>query len=97
VGSGARADPENEDVRCPSSRSTSKKEKYELAEPLLDLLVRKSGKRDRAEQHDLQNKLGLVCAALGKDDKALKAYTAANQLDLTDQLRFEAWPKFAFA
>ena len=55
------------------------------AEPLLDLLVRKSGKRERGEQHALQNKLGQVCAALNKDDKALKAYTAAHQLDLTDQ------------
>ena len=49
------------------------------------MLVRKAGKRERDEQHTLQNKLGKVCAALGKDDKALKAYTAAHQLDLTDQ------------
>ena len=53
---------------------------------LLDLLVRKSGKRERQRAaRPPQSKLGQVCAALGKDDKALKAYTAAHQLDLTDQ------------
>src|SRR4029077_4612870 len=72
------------------------KQKYEAAEPLLDLLVRKASKRDRAEQHDLQNKLGLVCAALGKDEKALKAYTAANQLDLTDQTTIRGLAEVCF-
>jgi len=90
------ADPENEDVAMPLVTEYIEKEKYELAEPLLDLLVRKSGKRDRAEQHDLQNKLGLVCAALGKDDKALKAYTAANQLDLTDQTTIRGLAEVCF-
>ena len=62
----------------------------------LDLLVRKSGKRERGEQHDLQNKLGQVCAALGKDDKALKAYTAAHQLDLTDQATIRGLAEVCF-
>ena len=67
------ADPENEDSAMPLINEYVEKQKYEAAEPLLDLLIRKSGKRERAEQHDLQNKLGLVCAALGKDEKALKS------------------------
>ena len=79
------ADPENEDAAMPLVNDYVAKEKWAQAEPLLELLVRKSTKRERSEQHDLQNKLGQVCAALGKDDKALKAYSAANQLDLTDQ------------
>ena len=58
---------------------------WDKAEPLLDILTRKAGKRDRAEQHDLWNQLGLVTSKLGKDEKALKAFTAASQLDLTDQ------------
>ncbi|MEI6111214.1 MAG: tetratricopeptide repeat protein, partial [Cyanobium sp. ELA712] len=58
---------------------------WDKAENLLELLVRKAGRRERHEQHVLQNKLGQVCAAQGKDDKALKAYQAAHQLDLTDQ------------
>ncbi len=83
--SAQEADPENEDSAMPLVDDYISKEKWAQAEPLLDLLVRKASKRERSEQHDLQNKLGLVCSALGKDDKALKAYTAANQLDLTDQ------------
>ena len=80
------ADPENEDAASPLVDEYIANGDWARAEPLLDMLARKSGKRERAEQHDLQNKLGQVCAALGKDDKALKAYTAAHQLDLTDQV-----------
>jgi tetratricopeptide (TPR) repeat protein len=79
------ADAENEDAAMPLADQYIAQEQWAKAEPLLEMLVRKSGKRDRIEQHALQNKLGQVCAALGKDEKALKAYTAAHQLDLTDQ------------
>jgi len=83
---GHEADPENEDAALPLVDEYISQKDWERAEPLLEMLVRKSGKRDRGEQHTLQNKLGQVCAALGQDDKALKAYTAAHQLDLTDQV-----------
>ena len=83
---GYEADPENEEAALPLVDEYIAKPEWERAEPLLDMLVRKSGKRERGEQHALQNKLGQVCAALGQDDKALKAYTAAHQLDLTDQV-----------
>jgi tetratricopeptide (TPR) repeat protein len=79
------ADAENEDAAMPLADEFIGEKQWAKAEPLLDMLVRKASKRDRGEQHALQNKLGLVCAALGKDEKALKAYTAAHQLDLTDQ------------
>jgi tetratricopeptide (TPR) repeat protein len=90
------ADPENEDAALPLSTEYINAQKFEQAEPLLDLLVRKSGKRERSEQHDLQNKLGAVCAALGKDEKALKAYTAASQLDLTDQVTIKGLAEVCF-
>ena len=97
VGGGVRGGPARTRTRrCRSSTSTSRKESWAKAEPLLDLLVRKSGKRERGEQHDLQNKLGQVCAALGKDDKALKAYTAAHQLDLTDQVTIRGLAEVCF-
>jgi tetratricopeptide (TPR) repeat protein len=83
---GYEADPENEDAAMPLVDEYIAQQEWARAEPLLDMLVRKSGKRERGEQHTLQNKLGQVCAALEKDDKALKAYTAAHQLDLTDQV-----------
>ena len=49
-----------------------------------------------ASSTTLQNKLGMVCAALGKDDKALKAYTAAHQLDLTDQATIRGLAEVCF-
>jgi tetratricopeptide (TPR) repeat protein len=82
---GHEADPENEEAALPLADEYINRESWEKAEPLLDLLVRKAGKRERHEQHDLNKKLGRVCAMLGKDDKAYKAYSAAHQLDLTDQ------------
>jgi len=90
------ADPENEEAAQPLAFEFINTEKYEAAEPLLDLLVRKSSKRERSEQHDLQNKLGKVCQALGKDEKALKAYTAASQLDLTDQVTIKGLAEVCF-
>ncbi len=79
------ADPENEEAAMPLVDEYIAKEAWDKAEPLLDMLTRKAGKRDRGEQHTLFNKLGQVTAALGHDDKAFKAYSAAHQLDLTDQ------------
>ena len=93
---GQEADPENEEAATPLVTEYITREEWAKAEPLLDLLVRKSGKRERAEQHDLQNKLGQVSSALGKDDKALKAYTAANQLDLTDQTTIRGLAEVCF-
>src|SRR5579872_1983834 len=90
------ADAENEDAAFPLVDEYIATEQWTKGEPLLDLLVRKSGKRDRTEQHELQNKLGHVCAALGKDDKALKAYTAAHQLDLTDQVTIRGLAEVCF-
>jgi tetratricopeptide (TPR) repeat protein len=60
-------------------------ERWAQAEPLAEMLVRKSGKRDRSEQHRLQRTFGRVLDRLGKDDASLKAYTAAHNLDLADQ------------
>lgn len=90
------ADEENEDAALPLIDEYIASEEWAKAEPLLDLVVRKATKRDRSEQHELNNKLGLVCAALGKDDKALKAYTAAHQLDLTDQVTIRGLAEVSF-
>jgi tetratricopeptide (TPR) repeat protein len=90
------ADAENEDAAMPLVDEYISKEEWAKGEPLLELLVRKSGKRDRAEQHSLHNKLGQVYAAQGKDDKALKAYTSAHQLDLTDQATIRGLAEVCF-
>ncbi len=90
------ADDENEDAALPLIDEYIAREEWEKAEPLLDMVVRKAGKRERSEQHELNNKLGMVCAALGKDDKALKAYSAALQLDLTDQVTIRGLAEVSF-
>lgn len=90
------ADPENEDAAMPLVDEYIAKEDWEKAEPLLDMLTRKAGKRDRGEQHALFAKLGMVCAALDRDEKALKAYTAAHQLDLTDQATIRGLAEISF-
>jgi golgin subfamily B member 1 len=79
------ADPENEEAALPLADECIATEQWQRAEPLLELLTRKAGKRDRSEQHELNRKLGKVAASLGKDDRAFKAYSAAHQLDLTNQ------------
>lgn len=90
------ADPENEESAMPLADEYVTRELWEKAEPLLDTLTRKAGKRDRGEQHTLYNKLGMVTAALGKDDKAFKAYSAAHQLDLTDQTTIRGLAEVCF-
>ena len=90
------ADDENEDAALPLVDEYITREIWDKAEPLLDLLVRKAGKRERGEQHELQNKLGIVTSALGKDDKAFKAYSAAHQLDLTDQATIRGLAEVSF-
>lgn len=90
------ADPENEESAMPLADEYVARELWDRAEPLLDMLTRKAGKRDRAEQHALYNKLGMVTAHLGKDDKSFKAYTAAHQLDLTDQVTIRGLAEVTF-
>ena len=91
------ADPENEDVALPlADEYIDDARPGTKAEPLFEMLIRKAGKRDRGEQHTLYNKLGMVARALGKDDKALKAYSAAHQLDLTDQATIRGLAEVSF-
>ena len=90
------ADPENEESAMPLADEYIAKESWERAEPLLDTLTRKAGKRDRGEQHTLYNKLGMVTAKLAKDDKSFKAYSAAHQLDLTDQTTIRGLAEVTF-
>ncbi|WP_437768228.1 tetratricopeptide repeat protein [Sorangium sp. So ce281] len=80
-----QSDPDNEDAAMPLLNEYVSTERWAQAEPLAEMLVRKSGKRDRSEQHRLQRTFGRVLDRLGKDDASLKAYTAAHNLDLTDQ------------
>ena len=79
------ADPESEESALPLADEYVAMQEWAKAEPLLERLVRKASRRDRREKHDLHQKLGRVYAALGKHDKAAKAYGAAHELDLSDR------------
>ena len=71
-----RATPTTRTRRCRSSTSTSRTERWEQAEPLAEhARPARAGKRERGEQHTLHNLLGKVLAALGNNEKALKAYS----------------------
>lgn len=80
-----QCDGDNEDAAMPLLNEYVSTEQWARAEPLAEMLVKKAGKRERAEQHRLQNTFGKVLGALDKNEGALKAYQAAHHLDLTDQ------------
>jgi tetratricopeptide (TPR) repeat protein len=80
-----QCDPDSEEAALPLVEEYIRTERWAQAEPLAELLVRKSKNRERGEQHTFHKLLGKVHAALGNNEKALKAYQTANQLDLTDQ------------
>jgi tetratricopeptide (TPR) repeat protein len=80
-----QSDADNEDAALPLVNEYVATEQWARAKPLAEMLAKKSGKRERAEQHRLQNILGKVLAQLGENEGALKAYQTALQLDLTDQ------------
>ena len=97
-----QSDADSEDAAAPLVEEYVRQERWAEAEPLADMLVKKASKRDRTEQHRLWNMAARVAAALENDDKALKAYTQAIQLDLTNQdtirglaevnFRLKDWP-----
>jgi tetratricopeptide (TPR) repeat protein len=78
------ADPENEEAAQPLAEEYVGGQRWEAAEPLLDLLTRKATKRDKQEQHRLFAMHGQTLAALGKNDRALRAYQSSFQADPTD-------------
>ena len=80
-----QCDADCEEAALPLLQEYIRVGRFADAEPLAEMLVRKSKNKERTEQHTLYKLLGKVHASLGNNDKALKAYTTANQLDLTDQ------------
>jgi tetratricopeptide (TPR) repeat protein len=77
-------DEDCEEAALPLLEEYSSLERWTDAAPLAEMLVRRSKNREKAEQHDLQKRLGFVMTKTGAHDKALAAYQAAHQLDLTD-------------
>ncbi len=80
-----QCDEDCEEAALPLVEEYVRSERWKEAEPLAEMLVKKSKGRDRGEQHTLNKLLGRVHSALGSYEKALKSYQTANQLNLTDQ------------
>jgi tetratricopeptide (TPR) repeat protein len=80
------ADPDNEDALLPLVDSYVANDRHAEAFPLLQILVRRSDKRDRDEQHRLASMLGETATKLGHADEAVGAYERAYELDHDDSV-----------
>ena len=80
-----QCDQDCEEAALPLLQEYIGVQRWSDAEPLAEMLVKKSKNHERHEQHMLHKLLGTVHAALGNHERALKAYQTANHLDLTDQ------------
>ena len=77
-------DPDHREAGEPLSQIYYRDGRYEDVEPILDMLVRKADQRDHAAMNELFYKLGRTADELEKDDKALKYYRAAYDIDSTN-------------
>ena len=80
----AAADPDNEDALMPLVDSYVANQRHGDAFPLLQVLVRRSDKRDSHEQHRLALLLGETATKLGRGDDAVSAYERAYEIDSVD-------------
>lgn len=79
-----KLDADCEEAAMPLVQEYGDHDRWAEAAPLAEMLVRRSKNRERSEQHALQKQLGHVMSKVGAFEKALSAYQAAHQLDLTD-------------
>lgn len=75
------SDADNQQAAEPLIDVYINSERWNDAEPLLDMLVRLGGKRPSSEMQPLQRKYALVADKQGNLEKALKGYQAAHELD----------------
>jgi tetratricopeptide (TPR) repeat protein len=76
-----RNDPDLEEAAWPLAMHYVSQERWAEAEPLIEMLARRASRRDPVEQLQIQITAGRVAQALGKLDRAIKAFTAATTLD----------------
>ncbi|MDY0058373.1 MAG: hypothetical protein RBU45_01055 [Myxococcota bacterium] len=77
-------DPENVEAASPLVEMYLQERRWERAEPLLELLVRRLGKSRHTDGiHLIHYQAGLVSENLFKDEKALRHYRNAYELDAT--------------
>ncbi len=80
-----QADPDNEEAALPLARFYVQQGKFAEAEPLTELLEKKASTKEREQQIELFMLHGKVEMSLGKGQEALRAYTSANKVDLTNR------------
>ncbi|MCX7808463.1 MAG: tetratricopeptide repeat protein, partial [Deltaproteobacteria bacterium] len=73
-------DPDNEDAAIPLAEDAMKRGDAAKALPLLDMLVKRSGKRPPEEQHRFAFLLGQAALQAGHPEQAVKALGRAHQL-----------------
>ncbi|MEM9069478.1 MAG: tetratricopeptide repeat protein [Myxococcota bacterium] len=78
-----KQDADNEDAALPLVDEYTKAGRHQEAFPLLEMLVKRSGKRELAEQHRLAFMLGETSMELGNTEEAIKAFEKAYQVDST--------------
>ncbi len=76
-----RQDQDNEEAALPLAEEAMRTEDHENALPLLDMLVKRSGKREAGDQQRLAFMLGEAAQKTNNTDAAIKALTKAYQLD----------------
>ncbi|MEM7515509.1 MAG: tetratricopeptide repeat protein, partial [Planctomycetota bacterium] len=76
-------DGDNEDAALPLVDEYTKQERHADALPLLEMLVKRSGKREPEEQHRLAFALGEASMKLERTEDAIKAFEKAYQVDST--------------
>jgi tetratricopeptide (TPR) repeat protein len=75
------ADPEQDDAAYPLFFHYVRTEQWQAAEPLAESLVRRSSRKDPAEQLQLQFAAGRVAMRLGKLDRAIRCLSTAHGID----------------
>ena len=76
-----RNDGDLEEAAWPLVMHYAANARWTEAEPLAEMLVRRAARRDPVEQFQIQLTMGRVAQALGKLDRAIKAFSAAQTLD----------------
>jgi tetratricopeptide (TPR) repeat protein len=76
-----RQDADNEDAALPLADEYAREKRWAEAAPLFDSLVKRSAKRDPAEQQRLAFMLGQSATEIGDNDAAIRALSKASQLD----------------
>ena len=76
-------DPDHVQAGEPLSEIYFRDERWEELEPVLDMLIRKADKRDNKRLQELYYMLGKATDQLQKNEKALKYYRAAYDIDST--------------